>query len=154
MKTKVLNILVVLLLLTGCGKSQILTCTSTEESDGLQLREEVAITFSNKKASNVAMSVDMKAIDDDSKKMWSEIIDFYTKKFPISNEEGLVVKALDNKDSYHYTINMVIDLNKVSEDTLTKYELDDLLNDNDTINDIKLEAEQNGFTCNITEKSN
>jgi hypothetical protein len=154
MKIKKISIILFLLILTGCGKSEVLTCTNTENANGLALSEKVVITFNGKKASNLVMNVDFMATDDNNKKIWDDLIDFYTKKFPTSNENGIVVKDKNDKDNYKYTINMVIDLNKVSEESMTKYDLDDLLNDNDTIDDIKLEAEQSGFTCSVVTKSN
>ena len=154
MKIKILSIAVGLFLLTGCSTANnVLTCTNNENANGLNLDEKVVITFDGKKASKVAMKVGIKATDDNSRNMWSELIDFYTKKFPETSESGLVVKAKDNSDNYQYTINMTIDLDKVTSMTLNKYELEDLLSDNDTIDDIKLEAEQSGFTCSIAEKS-
>ena len=150
MKIKLIALIICLLILTGCQNTNILKCINEEEANGLKLNEEVIITYKSKNPYNVIVNLDINALNDDSKKIWNELVDFYTKKFPISNEEGIDVLKNNNDKEYSYTLRLDIDLSKVSEESLEKYELEDLLKDRDSIDDLKLEAEKSGFTCHIT----
>lgn len=150
MKIKIIALIICLLILAGCQNTNILKCINEEEANGLKLNEEVILTYKSKNPYSVIVNLDINALNDDSKKIWNELVDFYTKRFPISNEEGIDVLKNNNDKEYSYTLRLDIDLSKVSEESLEKYELEDLLKDRDSIDDVKLEAEKSGFTCHIT----
>ena len=65
MKSRVLvgSLAVMLLLLTGCGGTQTLVCTQTQEEDGMTMTTEMNVSFQNDEASEFTMTADMKVDD-------------------------------------------------------------------------------------------
>ena len=69
---KLFGILAVsLLFITGCGNSErTLTCSMSEEDDGLSMEQTVDLTFNDDKVTNVKMSIDTKVTDSTYQENW------------------------------------------------------------------------------------
>ena len=94
---KVVALLVVgIFLLTGCG-SQKLTCTMSEEEDGLLTTNEVVMEFDDEKVSQVTMTVDMKITEEVSDDEWEASKSFMTGIFEETNENGIQLSTASRR---------------------------------------------------------
>lgn len=145
---KLFGILAVsVLLITGCGGEKTLTCTSSEEDSGLKMSQEITMTFKDDKISYVKMSIDNEATDDSIIDNWDMFVSMLDTQFEDSNEEGVKLSTNNDNNEHIYNVSLEIDLEKASNDTLTKYGLDDIADETATYEDTKKDAEDSGFTC-------
>lgn len=141
---KIFTILLAGLLLTGCGETR-LTCSNSEESDGILETQEVIVTFKEEDITRVAMNYTAEAASDEAKEYWSMYTAFLEEAFETTEAEG--VKLSVNNDDYRFNLTLEVDLTRASEAALSEYDLDELINSTATYDSIKAEAEENGFTC-------
>ena len=115
---KVVALLVVgIFLLTGCG-SQKLTCTMSEEEDGLLTTNEVVMEFDDEKVSQVTMTVDMKITEEVSDDEWEASKSFMTGIFEETNENGIQLSTAVDDSEHAFRMVLDIDLTKASADAL------------------------------------
>ena len=144
---KVVALLVVgIFLLTGCG-SQKLTCTMSEEEDGLLTTNEVVMEFDDEKVSQVTMTVDMKITEEVSDDEWEASKSLMTGIFEETNENGIQLSTAVDDSEHAFRMVLDIDLTKASADALEEYGLEDMVNSTATYDEIKANAEDDGYTC-------
>ena len=133
---KVVALLVVgIFLLTGCG-SQKLTCTMSEEEDGMIYTSEVIMTFKDDKVNEFTMNMDMKLNDDDMITMWDSFVSTMNSTFEPVEE-----------DNHAFRVTYEVSLDEASEETIEEYDLSDMINSDETLEEIKSGMEEEGYTC-------
>ncbi len=148
-KMKVLAIAVfTVVLFTGCGsKTETLTCTNTQEASGVSMEQKIVMTFTNKKVSDLEMTVDSKAVNNTIKDNWDVFANALDKQYPSKDKDGIKVTTKNDKDKHVYQISIKIDLNKADKKSLEEYDLEDIAGNKSKIEDVKKAAKDSGFTC-------
>ena len=146
---KLFGILAVsVLFITGCGNSErTLTCTNSEEDSGLKMSQEVTMTFKDDKINYVKLSIDSEATGDTIIDNWDVFASMMGSQFEESNEDGVNLSTNNDVDNHIFNVSLEIDLEKANEDALSEYGLDDITDGNASYEDIKENAEADGFTC-------
>ena len=146
---KLFGILAVsVLFITGCGNSErTLTCTNSEEDSGLKMSQEVTMTFKDDKINYVKLSIDSEATNDTIIDNWDVFASMMGSQFEESNEDGINLSTNNDADNHIFNVSLEIDLEKANEDALSEYGLDDITDGNASYEDIKENAEADGFTC-------
>ncbi len=146
---KLFGILAVsVLFITGCGNSErTLTCTNSEEDSGLKMSQEVTMTFKDDKINYVKLSIDSEATNDTIIDNWDVFASMMGSQFEESNEDGVNLSTNNDVDNHIFNVSLEIDLEKANEDALSEYGLDDITDGNASYEDIKENAEADGFTC-------
>lgn len=144
---KLLTIVVVgLLCLTGCGE-KTLTCTNTEEDNGVKMVQEAQMTFKDDQVTKVRMSIEATATDDDIKEYWGSFISAMESQYEEVDEEGVKLTLTNDEKNYKFIMTVEVDVTKASEDALVEYDLEQLADTTATLGEVKKEAEADGFTC-------
>ena len=146
---KLFGILAVsVLFITGCGNSEkTLTCTMSEEDDGLSMEQTVDLSFSDDKVTNVKMSIDTKITDSTYQENWDMFVSTMESQYEESSANGIKVTTENDSDNYTYTITVDANLEEASEDDLSNYGLDAFTEEGITYEETKQEAEDAGYTC-------
>ena len=146
---KLFGILAVsVLFITGCGNSErTLTCTNSEEDSGLKMSQEVTMTFKDDKINYVKLSIDSEATGDTIIDNWDVFASMMGSQFEESNEDGVNLSTNNDADNHIFNVSLEIDLEKANEDALSEYGLDDITDGNASYEDIKENAEADGFIC-------
>ena len=63
------------------------------------------------------------------------------------NEGGLKVTFKNDEKNYSYNLTFDVDLTKVKDENLEKYDLDSIVDSTSTLEEVKENAEKDGFTC-------
>ena len=111
------------------------------------MKQTVDVTFQDDKITNVKMSVDSKAVDDDIKENWSYFVSILDGQFQETDAAGIRLTKDNNEDDYTYTIVLDVDLETANEEDLADYDLDSIVGSDETYDSIKEQAEDDGFTC-------
>lgn len=144
---KLLTIVVVgLLCLTGCGE-KTLTCTNTEEDNGVKMVQEAQMTFKDDQVTKVRMSIEATATDNDIKEYWGSFISAMESQYEEVDEEGVKLTLTNDEKNYKFNMTVEVDVTKASEDALVEYDLEQLADTTATLEEVKKEAEADGFTC-------
>ena len=149
-KLKLLSLVLIFVLcflLTGCGNEKVISCSKTEEDSGISMEQTIDVTFQDDKITNVKMSVDSKAVDDDIKENWSYFVSILDGQFQETDAAGIRLTKDNNEDDYTYTIVLDVDLETANEEDLADYDLDSIVGSDETYDSIKEQAEDDGFTC-------
>ena len=149
-KLKLLSLVLIFVLcflLTGCGNEKVLSCSKTEEDSGLIMTQKVDMTFKDDKLTNVKMTINTEASDDDIKDNWSYFVSVLDGQFQETNTNGIKLTKNNNEDDYTYTVVLDADLKAASEEDLANYDLDSLVDSDETYDSLKEQAEEDGFTC-------
>lgn len=137
-------------LLTGCGASEkTLVCTKVQEQSGLEIGQEISMTFKKDKVDSINMKVDSKAVDDKIKENWKVFASAMDEQYKDNKLEGLSLKTTNDEKNYNYRVTMDIDLNKVTKESLSKYNLSSIVKSKEKLNDVKKLAEKDEYKCNI-----
>ena len=103
------------ILVTGCGKKETLTCTTTQTTSGVKMNQEVVIDFNGKTVENIKMTVDSVATNDLIKKSWDVFASTLDKQYQKKDTKGIKVETKNDKDNYTYKIAIDIDLKKADK---------------------------------------
>jgi len=146
-------------LLTGCGEKEesskkdnkkeeknIISCSMTEEDDGLEMLENIKIEYKNDKPSVITMSITATVVDDEIKSEWEEFVEMLDMIYQEQDEDGLKITTEDNKKDYSYEIVIEVDLENATEEVLEEFGFDDIEEYND-IKEAKESLELDGYTC-------
>lgn len=148
---KIKGLVIVLLatiVLTGCGSTETLTCSMTEDSSGLNMKQEIDIDFKKNEASKVKVSVVAEATDTTIQENWDIFASTLDSQYNTSEKkDGLTITTDNDKDNYKYTISIEVDFAKASDDVLEEYGLDDVIGKKTTKKEVKEAAENSGYTC-------
>ena len=140
-------LLVATVLLTGCSSEETLTCSMEDESSGVSMEQIVDMTFKDDKINKVKMTVNTKATNDTMKENWDLIASSMDEQFDEKTSDGVSLSKNNDADNYTYKVELSVDLDKATEDSLSEYGLDGITSDNSTLEETKKEAENSGFTC-------
>ena len=144
---KLLTIVVVgLLCLTGCGEKTLI-CTNAEEDSGVKMVQEAQMTFKDDQVTKVRMSIEATATDDDIKEYWGSFISAMESQYEEVDEEGVKLTLTNDEKNYKFNMTVEVDVTKASEDALVEYDLEELADTTATLEEVKKEAEADGFTC-------
>lgn len=144
--------LVSIMLVTGCGSSnssKTLVCKNTQKQDGVDIGTTISMTFKNEKINRVKMDVSTKFTGDDAKDLWSTFVEAMDSQNEEVNKDGVSMKVSKDDKKYEYTVTLDVNLDKADKDTLATYDLDDLVGDDSKLEDVKKEAEEDDFTCEV-----
>lgn len=142
------TLLLFVFLLTGCGVSKkTLVCRKTQEQNGLEVDQEISMIFKKDKIENINMKVDSKAIDDKIKDNWKVFTSTMDSQYKNNESEGLTLKVTNDDKKYTYRVMMDIDLNKVTEESLSEYNLSNVIKSKEKLDDIQKFAEKDGYKC-------
>jgi len=134
------------LFITGCGNQKTLTCSMSEEDDGLSMNQELNVVYEEDKIANVRMSIDAKITDDQYQEYWDMFVSMMESQYEEKNADGIKVST-NNDDNYTFNITLDVDLEKASADDLATYDLEDLADETATYEELKEQLEESGYTC-------
>ncbi len=148
---KTLIILVIgLFCLTGCGEKK-LVCTSTEDEDGIRMDQEITVTYKEDQVTNVKLNLDATATEE-AQEYWAIFTSVMEAQFNDTiengNEEGVKINMDTDDDNYRMNFSMEFDLIKVSNEVMEEYSIEEIVDSNATIEEIKANMEADGYTCN------
>ena len=135
------------LFITGCGNQKTLTCSMSEEDDGLSMNQELNVVYEEDKIANVRMSMDAKITDDQYQEYWDMFVSTMESQYEEKNADGIKVSTKSNDDNYTFNITLDVDLEKASADDLATYDLEDLADETATYEELKEQLEESGYTC-------
>lgn len=138
-----------IIFVTGCGSNEkTLTCTNTEEESGLKMKQTIVMNFKDDKINNVKMTVDNEATDDLIKENWDMFASALDQQFNTDEEtKGVKLTTSNDKDTYNYSVSIEVDLNEANEESLALYDMEDIADSDESYEDVKKSAEEDGFTC-------
>ena len=148
---KTIIILVIgLFCLTGCGEKK-LVCTSTENEDGIRMDQEITVTYKEDQVTNVKLNLDATATEE-AQEYWAIFTSVMDAQFndtiESGNEEGVQINMDTDDDNYRMSFSMEFDLTKVSNKVMEEYSIEEIVDSNATIEEIKANMEADGYTCN------
>ena len=147
-RVKLFGILAIsVLFITGCGNQKTLTCSMSEEDDGLSMNQELNVVYEEDKIANVRMSIDAKITDDQYQEYWDMFVSMMESQYEEKNADGIKVSTKSNDDNYTFNITLDVDLEKASADDLATYDLEDLADETATYEELKEQLEESGYTC-------
>ena len=135
------------LFITGCGNQKTLTCSMSEEDDGLSMNQELNVVYEEDKIANVRMSMDAKITDDQYQEYWDMFVSMMESQYEEKNADGIKLSTKSNDDNYTFNITLDVDLEKASADDLATYDLEDLADETATYEELKEQLEESGYTC-------
>ena len=135
------------LFITGCGNQKTLTCSMSEEDDGLSMNQELNVVYEEDKIANVRMSMDAKITDDQYQEYWDMFVSMMESQYEEKNADGIKVSTKSNDNNYTFNITLDVDLEKASADDLATYDLEDLADETATYEELKEQLEESGYTC-------
>ena len=135
------------LFITGCGNQKTLTCSMSEEDDGLSMNQELNVVYEEDKIANVRMSMDAKITDDQYQEYWDMFVSMMESQYEEKNADGIKVSTKSNDNNYTFNITLDVDLEKASADDLATYDLEDLADETATYEELKDQLEESGYTC-------
>ena len=141
---------VTVIFISGCNnKNNVkeLTCSGLSKGNNMNLYAEVKYKFKNDKLIESRMDATFKDITVDNLK---EVWDSFKKQFNEQNlpvqEEGFKRTTKSDDKNYTFTVSIVVDFEKISKETMKKYDIQDYTNS--TYDEIKKEIESdNNFIC-------
>lgn len=139
-------VIIGLLCLTGCGEKR-LTCTHEENDSGVKTNQKIEMKFKDDKVTAIKMSIDSKATDEEAKSSWNMVTSLLEAAYEEVDEEGLKVTFKNDEKNYSYNLTFDVDLAKVKEENLEKYNLDSIVDSTSSLEEVKKSAEEDGFTC-------
>ena len=105
------------------------------------------MTFKDDQVTKVRMSIEATATDDDIKEYWGSFISAMESQYEEVDEEGVKLTLTNDEKNYKFNMTVEVDVTKASEDALVEYDLEQLADTTATLEEVKKEAEADGFTC-------
>lgn len=139
--------LFVMLLITGCSNDKTLTCTSSSEDSGIEVKQEIVMKFKGNKINYIKMSVDNKATSDVIKSNWDVFASTMDSQYIPKETNGVKLTTSNDKENYQYNITLEVNLEKASNDSLKEYNLDGIADEDSSIDEVKKSAEKDGYKC-------
>ena len=137
----VLLAVVLTLMLTGCGGKK-LTCTKEEEEMGMKMQEKAIVSYSDDKISKYTMEATIE-LTEEMEEYADQMLELLTEEMNMYEEiKGVEVNT--EKKGNKIIATVVFDVDKMDEEDLD--EIDDF-DVNETIEEVKAELEDQGFTC-------
>ena len=130
-----------LVTLSGCGNTQTLTCTQTQEDDGTTATQEMVVEFQNNEASKFTMNINMKAENANAEDL-KTAESILKSTFSTFEESGMDVDV--SSDDTAVTAKVSADFTKMTDEE--KDEVGFTGSDN-TYETIKENLESEGYTC-------
>ena len=136
------------LFITGCGNSEkTLSCSMSEEDDGISMEQTVDLNFSDDKVTNVKMSINTKVTDSTYQENWDMFVSMMESQYEETSTDGIKVTTENDSDNYTFIISVDANLEKASKEVLSDYGLDTFTEEGITYEETKQEAEDAGYTC-------
>ena len=130
-----------LVTLSGCGNTQTLTCTQSQEDDGTTATQEMVVEFQNNEASKFTMTINMKAENANAEDL-KTAESILKSTFSTFEESGMDVDV--SSDDTAVTAKVSADFTKMTDEE--KDEVGFTGSDN-TYETIKENLESEGYTC-------
>ena len=120
--------LLVVFVVSGCGKSntKVVTCSGVVKGNNMNVAQSIKYTFENDKISKADIEFVFKDITvDNLSSIWGSFKTQFTEQNKPAEETGFkrTVKSHDN--DYTFSVNMEIDFEKISKETMEKYDIED-----------------------------
>ena len=132
--------------LTGCG-GKTLTCTMSESESGMEMKGKIVAKFKDDKVTNLKMTMDAKATNDEVKKSWSMMSSLLKSQYSDKKADGVKVTSKVDDKKYTFSFSVEIDTKKASKDALKEYGIDSLDAEKSGYDDAKKSLEKSGFKC-------
>ena len=131
-----------LLFTSGCGNTKELSCTMSDNANGMEMSQDVKVTFKKDTAKKLDMSMKI-TLDDELKDYASEMEKEMKSEYAsMEDAKGVTIKT-STKDNV-VSLNVVADLDKMDDEA--KEELD-LAGKTETYDELKKSLEDQGYTC-------
>ena len=119
----------------------------SEEEDGMIYTSEVIMTLKDDKVNEFTMNMDMKLNDDDMITMWDSFVSTMNSTFEPVEEDGIKISTAVDEDNHAFRVIYEVSLDEASEVTIEEYDLSDMINSDETLEEIKSGMEEEGYTC-------
>ena len=130
-----------LVTLSGCGNTQTLTCTQTQEDDGTTATQEMVVEFQNNEASKFTMTINMKAENANAEDL-KTAEDMLKLSFSAFEENGINVDV--SSDDTSVTAKVSADFSQMTDEEKEQIGFTGSDNSYETI---KESFESEGYTC-------
>lgn len=142
-----------MLFITGCDliqeKGQKLVCTISENEYGRNVEQITSVTYKNDKLNHLTKEVNTNVNDSSLKSEWEKYRQYIVENYKEFSKKGISLKVEIDDQNYKYTTTLEVDFDKVSEEDIKEQGLEDLVENQSTIEDLKKLSEENGATCEI-----
>ena len=98
---------------------------------------EVIMTFKDDKVNEFTMNMDMKLNDDDMITMWDSFVTTMNSTFEPVEEDGIKISTAVDEDNHAFRVTYEVSLDEASEETIEEYDLSDMINSDETLEEIK-----------------
>lgn len=144
----IFSCLFVLVGISGCGSTKVLECTSGKTpGNNMSASGNVKYIFKNNKLSKAEFDVVFGDITiDNLSSYWDSFVAQFTEQNKPVSEPGFVRTVKSDDENYTFTVSIEIDYDKISQETMEKYDVDDI--GSKTYNEIKeLATSDRNMTC-------
>lgn len=131
----------VALVLSGCGKTETLTCTMSQDESGMVMNSKIEAVFEGNEVTKIDLNIDA-TIDESLSAYITTMEDVIESQYEKYKKEGATVNV-SSKDNV-IKADLSFDLKKMSDED--KEELD-LIDTKGTKEATKKELEKEGYTC-------
>ena len=128
------------IILTACGKTETLTCTKVSTEDGMELSEEIVMTFVNNTVDKLSM---VQIYNTDSEQTATTMKSYLDLSVSMLEEMGYKTNITQDKEKITFTANAQVKDLKNNEDFVDTFEFDL----DDSFADVKEEYQEEGYTC-------
>ena len=108
----VIAAIVGVLFLIGIIGGKTLTCTYSQNTEGLSMNQKATIKFKNDVASKGQLVITLKLIDKSKSSQWNQLVS--TVKSSIQSQDGLTITDKNDANNYVYTITAKADYKKIT----------------------------------------
>ena len=135
--------------LTGCGKSdsKTLVCTTSNRGNNMTAQAEAKYTFKDDKLKAFSAVVEFKDITvDNIDSVWDAFkAQFNEQNYP-TEESGYKRTTKADDKNHVFTVTIDVDFDKISKETMQKFDVDDSYLDK-SYDEVKKLASQDNSTC-------
>ena len=115
------------------------------------MEQEITVTYKEDQVTNVKLNLDATATEE-AQEYWAIFTSVMEAQFndtiESGNEEGVKINMDTDDDNYRMSFSMEFDLTKVSNEVMEEYSIEEIVDSNATIEEIKANMEVDGYTCN------
>ena len=139
--------LFVIFMVSGCGSStKVLKCSGITPGTNMNADSKVEYTFENDKLSKSKIVVDFKDITiSNLPSVWENFKKQFTEQNSPAEADGFKRTVEADDENYIFSVIIEIDFNKITEETMEKYSIEDFRNK--TYNEVKESTENEKITC-------
>ena len=136
-----------ILIISGCGSNtKKLTCSGITPGTNMNADSTVEYIFENDKLSKSKINVVFKDITvSNLSTVWDKFKEQFTQQNPPIEDKGFKRTVSSDDDNYTFSVNIEIDFNKISKETMEKYSIEDYRNK--SYSEVKEKTENERIKC-------